>query len=103
MPIGCVNHVPEHPSTISPVHTRGRQGGMAEIMNNPLYCGDNLDVLSPRLSSGQQRRPSSGNRRQVPACGIVENALVEGHQCGIRHPRRGDDQPVSRVAMKYVR
>ena len=21
MPIGCVNHVPEHPSTISPVYT----------------------------------------------------------------------------------
>jgi integrase len=24
MPIGCVNHVPEHPSTISPVHTYAR-------------------------------------------------------------------------------
>jgi hypothetical protein len=48
------------------------------------------------------RRTSGGDRRQVPASGVVENALVAGHQCGIRHPRRGDDQPVSRVTMKYV-
>src|SRR5438552_15396751 len=29
MPTGCVNHVPEHPSTISPVHTplAGGEGG----------------------------------------------------------------------------
>src|SRR5205814_3544613 len=26
MPIGCVNHVPEHPSTISPVHTGAERG-----------------------------------------------------------------------------
>jgi hypothetical protein len=50
----------------------------------------------------QQLRPSGGNRRQMPACRVVENAPVAGHQCGIRHPRCGDDQPVSRVAMKYV-
>ena len=60
------------------------------------------DGRDPFTSSEQQRRPSGGNRRQVPAGGVVENVLVAGHQYGIRHSRRGDDQPVSWVAMKYV-
>ena len=28
LPIGCVNHFPEHPSTISPVHTALRGGSL---------------------------------------------------------------------------
>ena len=54
------------------------------------------------ISISGRRKASGGNRRQVPACGVVENTPVAGHQYGIRHPRRGDDQPVSRVAMKCV-
>ncbi len=45
---------------------------------------------------------SGGSRRQMAARGVVENTPVAGHHRGIRHPRRGDDQPVGRVAMKRL-
>ena len=42
--------IPTSPRPSPPL--RGREGGTAkQAMNNPLYYGDNLDVLSPQSSA----------------------------------------------------
>ena len=46
---------------------------------------------------------SGGNRRQMPAGGIIENLPVAGHQSCIHDPRRRYDHPVDRVAMECFR
>ena len=54
-------------------------------------------------SSPGRRGHSGADRRQVPAGGIVEDAPVAGHQCGVRDARRRDDQPVGWIAVEYLR
>ena len=83
---------------------RGAQRRSNPEGSQPVRAIDSLmgtSSLPGEIVSGC-RRTSGGDRRQVPATSVFENTPVAGHQCGIRHPRRGDDQPVSRVTMKYV-
>ena len=49
-----------------------------------------------------RQRLSGGDSLQVTAGGVVENAPVAGHECSVRHPRGGNDQPISRVAMECL-
>jgi hypothetical protein len=56
----------------------------------------------PLCRNGLARRLSGGDRGQVSAGGIVQDAMVSRHQRGILHPRGGYDQPVSRIAVKCL-
>src|SRR5271155_5210183 len=64
MPIGCVNHVSEHPSILSPVHTRGeREGPVAQRGEGEV--GDTADGSAaplPPPSPPGPRRAVRGSR-----------------------------------------
>src|SRR5271155_111318 len=81
MPIGCVNHVSEHPSIISPVHTPRERGG-------PSPLGAWWVRVSARHHEEQKRDAADCNA--VPGEDAKAVAADKADECA--HDEKGADE-----------